>query len=254
MSRDVLFIVEGAVDEPAFFSKMFSICFPDAFAFYTYKTNVHVLATRLEMDYPDFDDGSVDILRMLRSYETDDQQKNILNHSYTDIFMVFDFEPHEVRSNFATIRRMIQYFNESTDQGKMFINYPMMQSYKHFNRLPDPSFCTLSVDVNECWNYKERVGKVSKYSDLTKYDYQTLIALTVHHLRKANFVICGRYEAPSELAFLKWSGLEIYDRQYEHFVQHSEIYVLNTSIFILIDFKPTAFFSYISIHRSELLI
>ena len=214
--RRILYICEGLTDEPGFLHCLMGKCFPFiSYDIYSYRTTIHTLARHLRNEYPDFDNGDYDIRLILRELETDPSKRESLSASYSDIILAFDFEPHHDNPDFDTVRRMLIYFSDSTDMGKLYLNYPMMQSYKHFNRLPDPSFCTLSVDVNECWNYKERVGKVSKYSDLTKYDYQTLIALTVHHLRKANFVICGRYEVPSELAFLKWSGLEIYDRQYE---------------------------------------
>ena len=50
-----------------------------------------MLANRLEKDYADFEDDELDILLFLKSYE--ESNKEIFNLKYTDVFMIFDFEP-----------------------------------------------------------------------------------------------------------------------------------------------------------------
>lgn len=149
---------------------------------------------------------------------------------------------------------MIDYFDESTDQGKLFLNYPMMQSYKDFSQLPDDIFKDRVVDINECRDYKELVGLRSRFIDISKYDHQLFVSLAVHHIKKANCLLTGEFELPLTDEYVTWSGASIYGCQIQRLHEYGTIFVLNTCLFILIDFAPNRFFRYVQIHNSELLI
>lgn len=241
--RSILFIVEGEQDEPAFIRRLFKICYPkQQYTTYSYQTNLHDLAGRLERDYPDFDGENTDIKLILRSYEPDSGKRDVLDGVYTDIFLIFDFEPQQDFPHFQTIRRMLEVFQDSTLQGKLFLNYPMMQSYKHFSCLPDPDFRTRKATEREWKSYKQIVGDMSNYTDVNQYTYQTIIGLIVHHLRKANYILTGRYEIPEKDAYLAWPYTDIFDKQLQSKDEEGWVYVLNTCIFVLSDYHPTSFF------------
>ena len=249
--RNILFIVEGQSDEPRFISKLFDVCFNDEFVTYSYNTNIHVLAKHIEEDYPDFDDGYTDIQGILRSYENDEDKIEILKKSYTDIYLIFDFEPQDRSPRFDTIKRMLAYYDDSSNQGKLFINYPMMQSYKHFAKLPDPGFNELKVSISECKDYKKIVGDISKYADINAYDYRVFVSLAVHHIRKANYILTGVYDCPTTEEYLSWQSIGIFDKQLDLVNRSLFIYVLNTCIFILVDYRPNHFFKDISTRKSD---
>ena len=59
---------------------------------------------------------------------------------FTDIFLVFDYERHDPRFSEDKIAELQNYFQDSTDMGKLFINYPMVESYQHLQSSPDPFY------------------------------------------------------------------------------------------------------------------
>lgn len=242
-SRNLLFVVEGENDEPAFLRRLFLTCYPSqSYQTYTYRTNLHVLAAHLERDYPNFDREEIDIRLILRSYEKSDDRKKVLSLNYTDIFLIFDFEPQHDHPHFDTIRRMLALFNDSTMQGKLFINYPMMQAYKHFAILPDPNFYDTKVTEKSFKQYKRLVGSCSGYKDINLYTYPIFMSLAAHHLKKANYILHGTYILPDLQQYLTWSYTDIFDKQRTSMEQEGWIYVLNTCIFVLADYKPSSFF------------
>ena len=128
MPKRILVIVEGEADEVKFLRSLFQNCYKKAdYKVYSYKTNIHVLAQELYNNYPDFDEDETDIKLVLASLETNADKKKKLLEKYTDVFMIFDFDPQHDHPHFDTVRRMLKYFDDSTAQGKLFINYPMMQ-------------------------------------------------------------------------------------------------------------------------------
>lgn len=255
MGKKILLIVEGAADEVKFFRGLLKKCNSKTeYKVYSYKTNIHVLAQELFNNYNDFDSGNIDIKLVLASLETDKQKKKLLYDNYSDIFMVFDFEPQHDHPHFDTVKRMVSYFNDSTNQGKLFLNYPMMQSYKHFDKLPCSTFENLEISLEQVKGYKEIVGKISGYTDLNQYTYVTYYSIAVHQLKKANKLVNEIYELPNEADYLKFDFCKILEYQMNLLNMKKMITVLNTCIFALIDFAPRRFFTFVKKHKDDLLI
>lgn len=255
MSKKILLIVEGESDEVKFLRGLFENCFKKAeYKFYSYKTNIHTLAQELYNNYPDFDDGDIDIRLVLASLESSKDKKEMLMDKYSDIYMVFDFEPQHDHKHFDTVRRMVNYFNDSTNQGQLFINYPMMQSYKHFDCLPCPSFEFCEVTLEQSKRYKQYVGEISNFTDLTKYTYVTYFSIAVHQLKKTNKILNGGYTLPSKSEYFDFKATQIFDYQVNLLESSNNISVLNTCIFALVDFAPSKFFAFVSRHKDALLI
>ena len=255
MAKKVLLIVEGDSDEVSFVKKLFSVCNRKIeYKIYSYRTNIHIIAQELYNNYSDFDKGDVDIRLFLAAQENDKNKKKLLLDAYSDIYMIFDFDPQHNHPHFDTIRRMIYYFTDSTNQGKLFINYPMMQSYKHFDKLPCLEFENTSVTMDEVNQYKKIVGDISCCTDLSKYSYHVFLSITVHHLKKANKILNDNYSIPIIDDYLEMNFGKLYDCQLSFLKKDKRIYVLNTCIFILIDFAPKKVFSYIYKHQLELSI
>lgn len=251
-NNKVLFIVEGESDEVQFLKRMFQKCFSvQNYEIYSYKTNIHVLAQLLYNEYPDFESDEIDIKLVLRSMEKNEYKREILSQKYRDIYLIFDFEPQHDTPHFDTVQRMIRFFNDSTDRGKLYINYPMMQSYKHFSPLPDDNFASKKVSLEQIKQYKKLVGDESAYTDLNQYSYFTFLSLAVHHIRKANYILSGQYTLPTAKEFLAWNNVNIFNEQYAMFTSDHEIYVLNTSIFMLMEFAPNVFIHQVTTYKEK---
>ena len=250
--KNILFVVEGENDETSFISTIFKVCYKNQnYCFYKYKTNIHVLAKKIEEEYPDFDESDeFDIRLVLRSLGNED----VLSRKYTDIYLIFDFDPQHSDPQFEMVKRMMLYFNESYDKGKIFINYPMIQSYKHFSKLPDQNFKNKIVSDADFYHYKELVNEESNFKQLSKYDYFTIYSLAAHHLKKANYIINDTYSIPDKISYLDWDFSNILEKQILSFCDNQFVYVLNTSIFILIDYAPDAFFRQIKENRDNFFI
>ena len=255
MAKKILLIVEGDNDEVKFLRGIFNKCMKKTeYKIYSYRTTIHVLAQELYGHYNDFDKGDVDIKLVLASLEEDTKKRKLLHDAYSDVFLVFDFEPQHDHPHFDTIKRMINYFNDSTNQGKLFINYPMIQSYKHFDRLPCHIFENLEVSIAEVKRYKELVGNISGFTDLNKYDYVTFYSIAVHQLKKAYKIVYGTYELFDENKYLNFDLCEVFECEMNLLTFRQVISVLNTCIFALIDFAPRRFFVFVEKHKNELLI
>lgn len=245
--RKLLFICEGLQDEPDFLKHMMLKVFPDiSYKIYSYRTTIHTLASRLKNEYPDFDDGYHDIRLILRDNEKNQDLRDILSGSFSDIILAFDFEPHHDHPDFDTVRRMLAYFCDSTDMGKLYINYPMMQSYKHLKCLPDPDYINRKAFPR---GYKELVGIESCMTDLQKYNYEIFIQIAIHNLIKIYNILRNLRLIPDSESYYKMDWVELFDRELEIYWNTDMVDVINTLCFFPVDYNPADFIERIRRHQ-----
>ncbi len=234
----VLFIVEGASAEPKIIKKICSIIGNKDYEIYSYKTSIYELYDELVFD------DDLDIHLLLREKESDLRLKTIFDKKYTRTYLVFDYDPHYQKFDHAKVKHMLSYFTESSDKGKLYINYPMMESHRHLLCMPDKAFLDRVIHKHDIVEYKRVVGDVSFYTDLSKYDYSTIKEMVAHHLIKYNYLLFGSKRLPDKSTWDDWSSIEdieMLDLQQKTY-SRDELYVLNTSIFYVIDIKPKTFF------------
>ena len=136
----ILFVFEGQRSEPKLFETLKELFFPkrvDQFVC-TYNSNIYSLYSHLaELDV--FQDENVkssgrtvSILNTILQKKGDDTLANILEAEISEIFLFFDYDFHESRlsleENNAHLNAMLEYFNDETAIGKLYINYPMIES------------------------------------------------------------------------------------------------------------------------------
>lgn len=235
---DILFIVEGASTEPKLVKKISSVIGEHQYSIYPYKTAIYELYEQL------FADDDLDLLLVLKENETDSGRRSILSKKYTRIYLVFDFDSQHHRYNHLKIVQLINYFNDSSDKGKLYINYPMMESHRHLSRMPDPDFVYRKIDVCQLSHYKQIVGDFTFYSDLNRYTYEIITNMIAHHMIKYMKLVFDSTTMPTYDDFKNWThdaDLALLSKQVEA-LEQGFIYVINTSIFYVVDIKPKTFF------------
>lgn len=245
--RKILFITEGEIDEPKFIEKCFKKCYPNVeYEYYPYSTDIHTLA-RLLFDKDEKIDEYLDIQRVLKENELDSAKKEILSQKYSDIILVFDFDPQSTYPEFGKIYKMLQFFNDSTNNGKLYINYPMMQSYRHICKYPeeDNEFMNRVIDISMCSKYKQIVNKESCFLNINKYDYPKIMKIVSYQLKKVNYILNDTYTIPSVDEFNSIDLNTIYKIQCSKRKLENKIYVLNTFVFNFIEYNPKMVIKYL---------
>lgn len=251
--NNILFITEGPVDEKDFLEKMYEIFYPGKdYNIYPYETKIHTLTASLFQE--DKLDENLDIRLTLKALEKDEKKKAILSQKYTDIFLVFDLDPHDKQADFEKIKKLVEYFDDSSDKGKLYINYPMMQSYKHLQKMPDDKFKDRKIEIESLTKYKEIVARESSYIQLKRYNYPIFMSIIAHHIKKANFILNSRYNVPTSEEFIKWNYAKIYDEQISLIEKKREVYILNTFIFHMIEYKPKELLGQLISKKDKFLI
>lgn len=123
----ILVIVEGEKTDVRLMKHLLSMYGLDKkHEIVSYNTNIYTLYNDM---FRDDDPESYDILQVLKSRELDEDKKRIFDEEYSDILLIFDFDPQDVQYDKKKIIYMQKYFSESSDMGKLYINYPMVEAF-----------------------------------------------------------------------------------------------------------------------------
>lgn len=157
MTKDILFVLEGGRTEPRFLKALIRSTRDDRdYSVFSYGTSLHKM---LEGMFEGGDiDTDLDFQEYLKSCRTG-SGGDVLDRTFTDIFLMFDMDPQDQNFDSRRVRKALDYFDDSTENGKMYINYPMLESYKHIAHPDDSSYLDERVSVDDINHYKEMVGK-----------------------------------------------------------------------------------------------
>ena len=230
----ILILVEGVRTDVRLMEHIFQTYGIDAkYEIVSYGTNIYVLYNEMFFDEKPED---MDILQVLKERERDESKKLIFEQDFTDILLIFDLDPQDPQFSENKISAMMKYFVESTDMGKLYLNYPMIEAFYHMTSIPDPEYNDRVAALTElCGHtYKKRVNTENRNHDYSKF------AVT---REECNIVIGQNIEKGWRMLnanpdnILPNASL-ILDRQIDMLSEHEKLYVLCTCVFFIAEYNP----------------
>lgn len=235
MSKNILLIVEGKKREPDLIKAMFKVYgLADTFEIFSFKTNIHALYELLNKNGGN---AGFDLILSLKSICKTDEEKEILCKTYTDIVLVFDFDPNDRRYEAKRIQELVEYFSDSTDNGKLYINYPMVESFFRLRNISDADYLYSKVPREKMKNsssYRIFVTSEPMGNNINRYptsleEWNRIIKANIHKSAIMVSQSNTRVPAPQPSIFSVESSL---------FASGEDIYELCTCIFFIPDYQP----------------
>ena len=196
MSAKILFVSEGPKEGNQFekIQKHFSDL--DGIVHFVFEAEIYQLFKLIN------EDTDLDIFPLIkeRSSSRNLELKDFKRTDFDQIYFFFDYDGHATQASDEIIIQMLTLFNEETDNGSLFISYPMIEAFYHIEDL-DESFQSLTVKCKENIRYKQLVNdkcakglinECGKNAELLKFVIES-------HLKKSNFIVRQSYTLPEEL-------------------------------------------------------
>ena len=231
----ILMLVEGARTDVRLMAKLLDMYgISDDHELVSYNTNIYELYGQM---FVNGDPDSIDLLQLLKERESDETKKKLFDERYSDILLVFDLDPQDQLFSEDKIIEMARYFNESTDKGKLYINYPMVESFYHMKSIPDTDYMSYTVSMDELrqGSYKQRVNMENRNHDYSKFAVTREECNTVikQNMEKAYSIIGQEFDyiaAPDNDAVLI--------SQLKELSSNGKVFVLCTCDFYIVDYNP----------------
>ena len=234
--QKVLVLVEGERTDVFLMNRLFSIYKMDVeYEIVPYRTNIYVLYKEM---FENSDPEEIDLLQLLKSHETDPERKAIFDYYYSDILLIFDLDPQDGKFSPEIIGRMARYFVESSDMGKLYINYPMVESFFHMASIPDPNYDNYDASIEELKShkYKKRVQQETVYHEYRKFASSRSECNIVikQNISKAWKLVTGTTYTEAEPP----AQIEILAAQLSKLLDQKCVSVLSTCAFFISEYNP----------------
>lgn len=232
MPSKILLITEGRRSEPKLFNKIINLFeIEEDISIYQYQSSIYSLYDYIKNNYDIDDISNLDIINLLKSRvrklndTNSEQYLEMLNQKFTDIILIFDFEPHDPKFNDEVLLQLSQHFQDETEHGLLLINYPMHESYKHYKYSQSEEDCSfLDLKVDECcWGNYKYIS--AKYSNINKTDI-----LNNDIVRRIILAHSEKIESITEIKEDSNNNLFTLLRKQIEFKKMGFVYVVNTSL------------------------
>ena len=231
----ILILVEGAKTDIKLMKHLLDIySISQNHTIVSYNTNIYPLYNQM---FSESDPRSIDLLQLLKSNEKDITKKALFDEKYSDILLIFDLDPQDNHYSADKIKEMTEYFTESSDMGKLYINYPMVEAFYHMKSIPDSQYNTYTVSMSELIQkkYKERVNAENRNHDYSKFAV---------NINECNIII--RQNIEKARLITNDNSDEVYPNlarivsvQTNKLSNEKHLYILCTCAFYIVDYNPS---------------
>lgn len=232
----ILFICEGEETERKFCNLIIDRYFIDnkkPKEYVAFGANIYSLYDEMSKDI------DLDIIELIR--EKAKLKKDMATYEkltmggFDEVYLIFDYDFHAPQYSFEKILEMAEFFDNETENGKLYINYPMMESFKHFKSIPDEDFNNYKISKEECLKYKKIVGDVSCIKHFNDITLPILGIMIKQVLDKYGFISKKKLNN-YETYLNEFSQSNLLHLQNKSLSKDGKIFVLNTSILWGLDY------------------
>jgi hypothetical protein len=245
----ILFVFEGENREPELFATIQKMFFPRDNERITYSFGNNIYELYNELSKLDDAGDLVSLLQERCSGQADNPFEGLNSSDFSEIYLFFDYDFQNKNLELTEINRqlkeMLSKFNDETEYGKLYINYPMIESIRYTKELPDANYYEYVISRADCSSFKKLAADFSAYSSLdfilidSRKDVSELSEKKLKSLRdnwehlkkqnvnKANYICHGKNEAPNKKEEV--SQEQIFESQLQKHVnkEQSEVAILN---------------------------
>lgn len=231
MANYILLVFEGEKTERLIFESFTQFYFQDlgnTVIYGVYCGEIYSLYHKMSKD-PDLDLFSI----IKERQQNKDRLAEISKDDVSEIFLFFDYDGHAPAADDEIIRQMLEHFNEETENGRLYLSYPMVEAFKHLSL--STQFSTITAKCKEKIGYKGIVhhhcdSRYKNSASLTKDDWGVIIS---EHCKKLNHLMVSSFSLPEQY----FDQPSVFGAQLEkHITPRGEVSVLSAFPVFIADY------------------
>lgn len=232
-----LFVYEGGSAEPKYVDKLEKNFLGERIAIKcVYDAEIYQLYRKMKDD-----DFAIDIVSILkeRSPKNAEILKGYNRDSFAYIYLFFDYDGHSTMADDSKIKEMLQFFDNETENGMLYISYPMVEAIRHYKDMDSFQNSTAkckrgkSYDKMKC-PYKEECETLDEclqephykplsasdnnpqLNNINHYNEEVWKTLIKAHVFKMNYLVNDSYSMPQNIE----AQSTIFENQYTKYINH----------------------------------
>lgn len=211
----------------------------------TYNTNIHIFYQNMKIEYED----DIEDVQLIPILKEKNPEFNFNKDDFSEIYLFFDYDIHhreferhddcEILNK--QLREMLKFFDDETgDRGKLYINYPMVESFFHISFDNINIFKDTDIELSEINAYKSNSCfsriKGQFVQNSSRFDLEKINLICEQHIKKENYIISGNYIIPDYSIYSTSNQLIIFENQVTKYVNIGKISVLSVFPRFIVDY------------------
>lgn len=243
-----LFIVEGEDRDYRFVEEMKRCFFKGRYETRTIaipaSQNIYMLYNQLrEEEY------EIDVVELLRDTvpSAEDVLKDVSRQDIDEVFLFFDYDAHQNNLKHSesddedVLREMLDFFDNETENGKLYVSYPMVEALYDYMDESCEAFSDCFVSMKELSEYKKVSGKDNPMAGrhMQIEEWKTVLKVFVQRIS----CLFGLETISFEKYRKMISPCSIYDREYMLAESEEKVFVLSPFGEFLFDYFKIDFWN-----------
>lgn len=239
----ILFIFEGAKYEPPLYDGIKALFFPRATdqIICSFCSSIYTFYKRLKDEFGEFADV-VDVLKTELEKIDPEELFKFKSSDFESVYLFFDYDFYrgDLEKKNAQMQELLEYFNEETDNGRLYVSYPMIESIQYTKVLPDSQFYAYAVNREDSVGekFKKAARQFCAYNGYAFLkDYENWRRLVAQHVMKANLLTKDVHDWPLEKDDV--AQMPLFEAQLEkHVLPNDDVAILNAFPMFLYEYFP----------------
>lgn len=266
--KHIAFIYEGASAEKELLANMqetFLADFSEVDIFgMPAEGNIYMLWKKLIDD--EFETNVIDLLKeMSTEIKSRMEEKGLKASQFSEIYMFFDYDGHaaqfseetleqanelcrrlgmpEIKNKRDILERMLMVFDNETEQGKLYVSYPMVESIKEIDE-EKRDYKRLQIPLQEVPKYKHSFGEKTLYGNYSTITKEMWLYACIASVRQACLIVTDKYDCTYEQFIEYISQINIYHAEKEKYINNKSglfLAVLNSVPLFLVEYFDRKF-------------
>lgn len=230
MDSYTIFVFEGEKTEVQIFNRLKDLYLDNItnqVAISSFRTSLYELHRRLKQDEEET------LFWLLKNDFRNEQLADIQPSQVSEIYLFFDYDGHIPGATFEKVEELLEMFDDETDQGKLYISYPMVESLKHLNsNVHFKDLVAKSEKAYKVISERER-SPYTGFKDFSRSQWASAIEM---HCQKLNYLMHKQFSPPTDY----FPQTDIYLKQKNDYISPSgKVAVLSAFPVFLIDYFGT---------------
>ena len=180
------------------------------------------------------EDDFLDFIPVLKEFSSNrDELADISRDKISEIYLFFDHDGHSHLANREKLESMLQYFNNETENGKLYVSYPMVEALKHLGDNIDFKELTTQIDNNS--RYKQRVNSEAdnRFKQVKNYTKEIWEEIISCHAKKLGYIMTSQYASLDD----EITQYDIFKKQQEKYIDpDNRVAILGSFPIFLVDY------------------
>lgn len=146
-----------------------------------------------------YEDGDLELFPLLKEklQVKNTELQNIKRDEVSEVYLFFDYDGHASAADDVKLDLMLELFNNETENGKLYISYPMVEAIKHLKE--DIEFKDTLAISSKAYKSVASSNCDACYSNLATLTHDNWNKIIDEHCKKLNFIMSDEFIFPCRL-------------------------------------------------------